>query len=93
MRSARRDAAVMKLITAGLGNALDPVGTRFFSAGAEVRQIGEVTDAISDAYDILEANGMSPQTAADMVLAAERSGRDPVAFARHLVSLRQAMQR
>ena len=50
------------------------------------------TPAISAAYDLLTDDGMSPQKAADLAVACERSGRDPEAFARHLIKLRKAVR-
>lgn len=50
------------------------------------------SDAVIAAYDILADDGMSPEQAATMVVTAERSGRDPVAFARHTVKLRKALR-
>lgn len=48
-----------------------------------------LSDAVSRAYDVLAADGVPSQTAADMVVAAERGGRDPVAWAEHFVSVRR----
>lgn len=50
------------------------------------------SDAVSRAYDIMTADRVPAQQAADMAVAAERSGRDPVAWARHFVSVRQGLR-
>lgn len=50
------------------------------------------SDAVIAALDILVDDGMPAQKAADMAVAAERSGRDPEAFARHVIKLRKAMR-
>lgn len=49
-----------------------------------------VSPAVSAGYDLLADDGMDPETAATMMVAAERSGRDAEAFARHLLKLRKA---
>lgn len=46
--------------------------------------------AVSAAYDLLTDDGMPSEDAAKMAVAAERSGKDPEAFARHLLKLRRA---
>jgi hypothetical protein len=43
---------------------------------------------VEEAYDLMAADGVPAQEAADMALAASRSGRDPVAFAAHFVRMR-----
>jgi hypothetical protein len=50
-----------------------------------------LSEAVSEAYDIMTAAGVTPQRAADMAATAERSGKDPVAFAEHFTRLRRAM--
>lgn len=52
-----------------------------------------LSDAVSDAWDIMTAGGVPSQRAADMAVAAERDGRDPVAFARHFVKMRGTLRR
>jgi hypothetical protein len=52
-----------------------------------------MSDAVSDAWDILTAAGMPSQKAADMAVAAERSGRDPVAFAEHFAKVARTLGR
>lgn len=51
-----------------------------------------LSDAVSRAYDILAADGVPPQQAADMAVAAERSGRDPVRWAGHFTELRRSLR-
>lgn len=48
-----------------------------------------VTPSMSAAYDLMTDDGVPPQKAADMAVAAERSGRDPEEFARRFVRLRR----
>lgn len=50
------------------------------------------SDAVIAAYDILSDDGMGAAKAAEMAVNAERSGKDPEAFARHLVKLRRALR-
>lgn len=57
----------------------------------QMKDLG-ASDAVIAAYDILADDGMPPEQAAKMVVAAERSGRDAEAFARHVVKLRKAMR-
>lgn len=52
--------------------------------------IGAVLRGVEEAYDLMTADHVPAQQAADMAVAAARSGRDPVAWARHFVELRQA---
>lgn len=51
-----------------------------------------LSDAVSRAYDIMTADGVPAQTAADMAVAAERDGRDPVAWAGHFTELRRSLR-
>lgn len=46
-----------------------------------------LSESVSRAYDIMTADGVPAQEAADMAAAAERGGKDPVAFAGHFVKL------
>jgi hypothetical protein len=50
------------------------------------------SEPVSRAYDIMTADGVPPQKAADLAVAAERSGRDPVAFAEHFTRLRDSVR-
>lgn len=52
-----------------------------------------LSEQVSTAYDLMTADGVPPQRAADMAAAAERSGKDPVAFAEHFVKVRQGFKR
>lgn len=61
------------------------------SVADHVALIG-ASPAVSAAYDLLTDDGMSPDKAADLAVAAERSGRDPEAFARHTVKLRRSLR-
>jgi hypothetical protein len=58
---------------------------------AQMRALG-VSDAVIAAYDILADDGMPPEKCAQMAVTAERSGKDPVSFARHVVKLRRAVR-
>ena len=49
-----------------------------------------ISPAQSAAYDILADDGADMEKWAPMLLAAERDGKDPEAFARHCVKLRKA---
>lgn len=51
-----------------------------------------VPAAVSAAYDLLTDDGMPAQKAADLAMAAWRSGRDPEAFARKTVRLRKGLR-
>lgn len=52
-----------------------------------------LSEQVSTAYDLMTADGVPPQRAADMAAAAERSGKDPVAFAEHFVKVRKGLKR
>ena len=58
--------------------------------------MSEISQAVSEAYDILVADGVAPQQAATIATLSEeqwKTGqikRDPVAYARHFVELRKA---
>lgn len=62
----------------------------FTANSAGVIQEVQLSEPVSRAYDIMIANGVPPQTAADLAAAAERGGKDPVAFAEHFVKLRRS---
>jgi hypothetical protein len=51
-----------------------------------------LSEAVSRAYDIMVADRVPIRTAADMAVAAERDGKDPVAFAEHFVRLRKTLR-
>lgn len=63
---------------------------RIFIAGHGYVQCVQASAAVSRAYDLMVADKVPAQTAADMATAAERDGRDPVADARHFIKLRHA---
>lgn len=51
-----------------------------------------LSEAVSRAYDLMAADGVPAEKAASMAAAAERSGRDPVAFAEHFVRVRKGFR-
>jgi hypothetical protein len=51
-----------------------------------------LSDAVSRAYDIMTADRVPAETAAEMAAACERDGRDPVAFAEHFVKVRRSFR-
>jgi hypothetical protein len=57
----------------------------------EIRCV-ETAPGVDEAYDLMVADQVPPQRAADMAMAAARSGRDPVAFAQHFIELRKAIR-
>lgn len=61
------------------------------SAGGIAHEV-ILSASVSRAYDIMAADGVPAQRAADMAVAAERSGKDPVAFAEHFVKLRKSLR-
>lgn len=63
---------------------------RVFVASPQEIQCVEVPPGVEEAYDMMAFAGVPSQQAADMAMACHRSGRDPVAFARHFVRLRKA---
>ena len=67
-------------------------GFRVFIAGPLETRVAEAPPGVEEAYDLMTADGVPPQEAADMATAAHRAGRDPVAFARHFTGLRKKMR-
>lgn len=65
-------------------------GFRIFVAGPGETQLVEAPPGVEEAYDLITADRVPPQQAADMAMAAHRAGKDPVVFARHFVSLRKS---
>ncbi len=63
----------------------------FIASPADVRCV-EAPPGVEEAYDLMVADRVPAQQAADMAMAASRSGRDPVAWARHFIELRQAVR-
>lgn len=64
---------------------------RIFVAGPEIL-VAEAAPGVEEAMDIMMADGYPAVPAAELCVAAAKSGRDPVAFARHFVELRQAIR-
>lgn len=58
----------------------------------ELRSMG-VSPALSAAYDVLDDAGFLSEDRLALCAATERAGRDPEAFARHLVKLCKAVNR
>jgi hypothetical protein len=80
---------VMDELSRASGPALAD-GFRIFAAGPGETQVLGSPPGVEEAYDLMTAGRVPPQTAADMAMAAHRAGKDPVAFARHFVSLRKS---
>jgi hypothetical protein len=67
-------------------------GFRIFIAGPQETQMAETSPGVEEAYDLMTADGVPPQQAADMAMAAHQAGKDPVAFARHFTGMRKWMR-
>jgi len=65
---------------------------RVFVAGPREVLVLEAPPGVEEAYDLMAADGVPPQQAADMAMAASRRGKDPVAFARHFIHLRRSVR-
>lgn len=65
---------------------------RIFEAGPREVRCVEIPPGVEAAYDVMVADRVPPYSAAKLAIAAARDGRDPEAFARHFVELRQAMR-
>lgn len=65
---------------------------RVFIAFPDGIAVAEAAPGVEEAYDIMVADSVPAQRAADLAVAAAKSGRDPVAWARHFVSVRQAVR-
>ena len=63
----------------------------FVASPSEIQCV-EAPPGVEEAYDLMVADGVPPQRAADMACAASRAGKDPVEFARHFVKLRQKVR-
>lgn len=63
--------------------------TRSLSQDERLRLMG-VSPPVSAAFDLLTDDDMPADRAAEMAVGAERLGKDPEAFARHLLKLRKA---
>jgi hypothetical protein len=67
-------------------------GFRIFVASPGEILCLEAPPGVEEAYDLMVADGVPARRAAGMAVAAFKSGRDPVAWARHFVSVRQAVR-
>ena len=52
----------------------------------------EMSDAVSEAFDMLKAHHFDMDKWLPMLLAAEKNGDDVEGFARHVIRLRQAIE-
>jgi len=66
---------------------------RVFVASPSEIQCVEAAPGVEEAYDLMVADRVPAQTAADMATAAARDGRDPVAWAEHFIKLRQSLRK
>lgn len=68
--------------------------TRFGFVADSRGNVAEIlcSDGVSRAHDIMTADRVPAETAAKMAVAAERDGRDPVAFAEHYVKMRKVLR-
>ena len=62
---------------------------RVFVASLARIRCAEAAPGVEEAYDLMVADRVPAETAADMAVAAARDGKDPVEFARHFVKVRQ----
>lgn len=62
---------------------------RVFVASPRETTCLEAPPGVEEAYDLMVADHVPAQEAAEMAVATARSGRDPVAWARHFVRVRQ----
>lgn len=65
---------------------------RIFIAFPDHIAVAETAPGVEEAYDIMVADNVPAQRAADMAVAAAKSGRDPVEWARHFVGVRKALR-
>lgn len=79
------DAAPRSFAVDSLGNATS------LSTEERVTLMG-VSPSASAAYDLLTDDGVPAEQAAKLTLAAQKSGRDPEAFARHFLKLRRGLR-
>jgi hypothetical protein len=61
-------------------------------AGVEGIMVLTPAPGVEEAYDLMVADRVPSQQAADMAVAAAKDGRDPVAWAKHFVELRQSLR-
>ena len=52
-------------------------------------EVAEAPDGVEEAVDIMLADSVPAQRAADLAMAAAKSGKDPVAFATHFTKVRR----
>ena len=64
---------------------------RIFVAGREV-QVAEADPAVELAMDIMMADRVPADKAADLAVAAAKAGKDPIAFAEHFVKVRRRLR-
>lgn len=72
--------------------AVSPSGETAILSVEEATALIGCPPSVSAAYDLLTDSGMSPDKAAELAVAAYRSGRDPEAFARHVARVRRQAQ-
>jgi hypothetical protein len=71
---------------------VDPTGVVVEASYEEwLRHMG-LSPKFSAAFDILTDDGYSPEKAAELLVAAEKIGRDPEVIARKIVSLRHVIR-
>lgn len=62
---------------------------RVFVASPRETTCLEAPPGVEEAYDLMVADHVPAQQAAEMAVTAAKSGRDPVAWAQHFVRVRQ----
>ncbi len=67
----------------------DGVAVRLVGVEASVSLMG-ISPSLSAGYDLLADDGMDPDRIASLLMAAEKQGKDPETFARHMLKLRRA---
>lgn len=65
---------------------------RIFIGFPDHLSVVESAPGVEEAYDIMAADGVPPQQAADMAVAAAKDGRDPVEWAAHFIKMRQQVR-
>jgi hypothetical protein len=65
---------------------------RIFIAFPDHIAVAEAAPGVEEAYDIMVADDVPAERAAGLAVAAAKSGRDPVVWARHFVNVRQAVR-
>ena len=64
-------------------------GFRVFVASPREIRCAEAPEGVEEAFDLMVADGVPAQRAADMAVAAAKDGRDPVAWTEHFVKMRK----